>query len=163
MTRRPHPPHSNPISAPVRVTVHSWLPQGCGFLSSTRSPGAIDIKLMRESPPKIISHEIPRALRFGPGSGGFTGLQMAAFREWRRRGLSGHRMADPSWIERVSCLMSSHIPPGQWGRGLDANTGISTAAGTCAHTPDVNEMNQPSRASNVGFAIHVMNENSVSP
>ena len=31
ITRCPHPLHSNPISAPRRITFHSYEPHGCGF------------------------------------------------------------------------------------------------------------------------------------
>lgn len=35
--------HFNPISAPIRTTVQSWLPQGCGFLRRTLSPTAMGV------------------------------------------------------------------------------------------------------------------------
>ncbi len=45
-TRRPHPRHFNPMSAPRRTTTHSLLPHGCGLrsrsTSSIRRSGSID-------------------------------------------------------------------------------------------------------------------------
>ena len=37
ITRRPQPLHSRPMSAPSRVTVHSYEPHGCGLRRRRRS------------------------------------------------------------------------------------------------------------------------------
>ena len=67
MTSRPHRLHLIRISAPVRRTVHSSPPQGCGFRVRTTSPGRISSTIKdtsqrdcREQEPDTGTSIIPR-------------------------------------------------------------------------------------------------------